>query len=57
MIQVRRQMSDEQLKELLAECRAYNAEYGITGMLIYYNSTFLQVLEGDEAVIDELLKK
>ncbi len=52
-----RPMSVEDLKSLLAECRAYNREHGITGMLLYYNSTFMQVLEGEEDEIDSLIER
>ena len=50
-------MSAEDLNQLLAECRSYNAAHGITGMLLYANSTFLQVLEGEEDAIDEVLER
>ena len=52
-----RQLSSEELKELLASCRRYNAAHGVTGMLLYYNSIFLQVLEGDEAEVDALMER
>ncbi|MEO1034839.1 MAG: BLUF domain-containing protein [Pseudomonadota bacterium] len=50
-------MSSEQLLELLMECRTKNTARGVTGMLLYANGTFLQAIEGDDAVIDELLGK
>lgn len=49
--------SGEQLLDLLLQCRANNAEQGITGMLLYGNGTFLQTIEGDEAVINPLLEQ
>ncbi len=52
-----RPMSVEDLKSLLAECRAYNTEHGVTGMLLYYNSTFMQVLEGEEQEIESLIER
>ncbi|WPL16344.1 putative membrane protein [Thiorhodovibrio winogradskyi] len=48
-------MSKRDLTELLQYCRQHNPQIGVTGMLFYGNGTFLQVLEGEERVIDELL--
>lgn len=48
-------MSKDDLMVLLSQCREYNSENGITGMLLFSNGTFLQVLEGDEKQIDSLL--
>ncbi len=50
-------MSTEELSRLLAECREYNAAHGVTGMLLYSNGTFVQVLEGEDPIIDELLDR
>ena len=41
-------MPSQDLLSLLKECRENNAGCGVTGMLLYCNGTFLQVLEGDE---------
>lgn len=48
-------MSTQDLLRLLQSCRQNNADRGVTGMLLYGNGTFLQVLEGEERIIDELL--
>ncbi len=50
-----RPMSNDELQQLLQISRQNNAGRGVTGMLLYGNGTFLQVLEGEEKVIDELL--
>jgi len=50
-------MSTQDLLTLLQECRENNAGNGVTGMLLYGNATFLQVLEGEEKVIDDLVEK
>jgi len=50
-------MSTQDLLRLLQQCREKNPARGITGMLLYGNSTFLQVLEGEEQVVDELVEK
>jgi uncharacterized membrane protein (DUF373 family) len=50
-------MSTQDLSRLLEECREYNAAHGVTGMLLYSNGTFVQVLEGEARTIDELLDR
>jgi hypothetical protein len=47
--------SSEQLLALLQQCHANNTARGITGMLFYGNGTFLQVIEGAETAVDELV--
>lgn len=42
-----RPLSDDDLIELLADAKGRNVERHITGVLLYYKSTFLQVLEGE----------
>lgn len=39
---------EDDLIELLRESREYNNEHHITGMLLYLNGKFIQVLEGEE---------
>lgn len=46
--------SEDELNELLRVSRRYNERNGITGILLYSEGNFFQVLEGEEAVIDEL---
>jgi uncharacterized membrane protein (DUF373 family) len=46
-----------ELLGLLQSCREQNAGRGVTGMLLYGNATFLQVLEGEERVIDDLVER
>ena len=43
--------SGEDLRALLATCRKNNAELGVTGMLLYKDGNFMQVLEGDEEAV------
>ncbi len=42
----------EELTALLAKSRANNERAGLSGMLLYCSQSFLQVLEGDEAVLE-----
>ncbi|MGB5835377.1 MAG: BLUF domain-containing protein [Thiohalocapsa sp.] len=50
-------ISAEQLLTLLMQCRKNNDDQGVTGMLLYGNGTFLQAIEGEEQIIDDLVEK
>lgn len=45
------QMSPDQLRELLSVSRRNNTGDGVTGMLLYHEGSFFQVLEGDEDAV------
>lgn len=50
-----RRMGPEDLAQILDEARERNQRLGITGMLLYNEGNFLQVLEGaDEATVRDL---
>ncbi|HLF98721.1 MAG TPA: phosphate-starvation-inducible PsiE family protein [Methylococcaceae bacterium] len=51
-----RPMTADDLMDILRSARAHNANHGVTGMLLYSNGTFVQVLEGDERTVDALLE-
>jgi len=46
--------SPEELLTLLTNCQTNNAANNITGILLYANRTFFQVLEGEEGVINRV---
>jgi hypothetical protein len=46
--------TDAQLEDLLASARPYNAANQLTGLLLYNDSRFVQVLEGPEAAVRAL---
>src|SRR3569833_2082681 len=46
-----------ELQALLDECRRNNAKSDITGILLYLNWSFFQVLEGDRNVVEALYEK
>jgi hypothetical protein len=50
-------MSTEELLAILRQSLTNNAANGVTGMLLYGNETFLQALEGEEQVVDNLYEK
>lgn len=49
-------MSDEELRQLLAQARAHNVAHGITGLLVYRDREFMQLLEGEEAEVAALFQ-
>ena len=49
-------MSAQALLALLMQSRKNNVARNLTGMLLYGNGTFLQVIEGDDAVVDQLVE-
>ena len=50
-------MTDEHLDALLEKARASNAHQNITGVLLYAEDSFLQVLEGPRESLEKLSKK
>lgn len=49
----RQQLSDPELDDILESAVRHNTPQGITGMLLYCDGNFMQVLEGEEAAVDE----
>lgn len=49
--------SEVALTDLLAAARISNSRLGVTGLLLYHEGSFLQVLEGDERVLEHLYAK
>jgi hypothetical protein len=49
--------SPAQLTELLQKARVENERMQLTGILLYSNGNFFQVLEGEPAAVDEMYKK
>lgn len=47
-------MNYDELSALLQQCRDSNRELGVTGMLLYQNGTFMQMLEGEKQVVLDL---
>ncbi len=50
-------LSESECEEILDAARRHNRPAGITGMLVYHEGSFLQVLEGDEAVVEALFER
>jgi hypothetical protein len=52
-----RLFSDTDLSSLLEESRGNNASHQLTGMLLFSDGTFVQVLEGDDEWVDATYDK
>lgn len=52
-----RKFSEAELVELLKKSRENNSRLGITGMLLYKDGNFIQVLEGEKSAVQMLFKK
>ena len=48
---------DNNVNAILEEARAHNSEAGITGLLVYRNGVFVQLLEGEKEVVQRVLGK
>lgn len=51
-----RVMKESDLLEILEQSRTRNVSKNVTGMLLYRDGAFLQVLEGEEKDVDEIYK-
>lgn len=49
-------MSDDNLKDLLKKSRLKNERKNISGILLYLDPFFIQILEGEEAIVNERFK-
>lgn len=49
-------MSEQDLLDILKKSHENNGRLDITGMLLYRGGNFLQVLEGEEQIVDERFK-
>lgn len=49
--------SDTELQDLLAKARSRNEQYGVTGVLLYHEGQFMQLLEGEAEAVHTLYSK
>lgn len=50
-------MPKSKLYKILVDSRVSNKLAGVTGLLVYVDGTFLQVLEGEQEIVSTLLEK
>ncbi|MCH9672097.1 MAG: BLUF domain-containing protein [Gammaproteobacteria bacterium] len=48
-------VGSEQIEALISAARIKNARLGITGVLVYADNLFIQVLEGQRSIVEEML--
>ena len=51
-----KELSEKELTGLLREIRGKNAEQGVTGLLLYNDGAFIQVIEGSKEIINRVFK-
>ena len=49
-------MSQQDFETILAKAREKNERLNVTGMLLYYDGTFKQVLEGEQSIVRQLFE-
>ena len=50
-------LTHDELNALLSECKRKNESRGITGILLYLDKKFFQILEGDKEAVTSLYEK
>lgn len=51
------ELDDAELDRILLSARQHNAELDVTGMLLYQQGSFMQVLEGEAAAVDAIYQR
>jgi hypothetical protein len=49
-------LAQDELLNLLDKARSYNAQHGITGLLLYHRREFLQLIEGERSAVETLFE-
>ncbi len=49
--------SEDELRELLSKARTTNKALNVTGLLVYHDGNFIQLLEGNESDVKEVFSK
>ncbi len=52
-----KELEEDELQEILREARSNNESAGISGLLLYANGNFLQVLEGEQESVMDLVHR
>jgi hypothetical protein len=50
-------LDDAHLASILTKSRTFNPTVGVTGLLLYHEGSFIQVIEGPKASLDLLMSK
>jgi hypothetical protein len=52
-----RPLTDQDLQDLLNQCRRDNAQHEVTGVLFYSHGNIAQLIEGDPEILEPLFEK
>ncbi|MGI4823407.1 MAG: BLUF domain-containing protein [Janthinobacterium lividum] len=52
-----RPLTDQDLQDLLSQCRRDNAQHEVTGVLFYSHGNIAQLIEGDPETLEPLFEK
>lgn len=50
-------LAEKDIFDILAKARDFNSKNDITGCLLLHNNEFIQILEGDKKVLQDLIEK
>ncbi len=50
-------LAEKDIVDILAKARDFNSKNDITGCLLLHNNEFIQILEGDKKVLQDLIEK
>ena len=50
-------LTHDDISDILVEAREFNLNNNISGCLLFHNNEFIQILEGDKKVVQELFEK
>ena len=50
-------ITEQDIKDILEEARAFNKEHNITGLLLFHEGEFVQILEGEEKDVTGIFAK
>lgn len=52
-----RLLNDQELEHLVESAGRFNAEAGVTGVLLYYDGTFFQYFEGEQPAVEQVYER
>ncbi len=50
-------LAEKDTADILAKARDFNSKNDITGCLLFHNNEFIQILEGDKKILQDLIEK
>lgn len=51
------ELNDKEIRQILDSSVSHNTAQDVTGLLLYAHGSFMQVLEGEEAAVDETMSR